>query len=103
VSCGRGEGTLAKNRKAIIVRCRVGGLVAEEVEVLVVGASLARPSLPHVRAVHLDRRKFDRYFAARAADAGAIVRGGVRLEELLSSGGVRTDTGPVPARNSEWL
>ena len=65
--------------------------------VRVSGAS-GRGLLFRLRAVHLDRQRFDRYFAARAAEAGAILRSGVRVEGLLSSGGVHTDSGPVPAR-----
>jgi digeranylgeranylglycerophospholipid reductase len=75
---------------------------AEAVERELSGLKVCGPSgrglLFRLRAVHVDRRTFDRYFAARAADAGAIVRSGVRAEGLVSSGGVQTDSGPVPAR-----
>jgi digeranylgeranylglycerophospholipid reductase len=75
-----------------------GEAVERELSGLKFGGPSGHGPLFRFRAVHLDRRKFDRYFAARVADAGAIVRSGVRVEELLSSGGVRTDSGPVPAR-----
>ncbi|HJQ29537.1 MAG TPA: FAD-dependent oxidoreductase [Rubrobacter sp.] len=75
---------------------------AEAVERELSGLRVSGPSgrgpLLRLRAVQLDRRRFDRYFAARAAEAGAIVSSGVRVDGLLSSGGVRTESGTVPAR-----
>lgn len=75
---------------------------AEAVERELSGIRVGSPSglgvLFRFRTLHLDRRKFDRYFAASAAEAGAIIRSGVRVEGLLSTGGVRTDSGPVRAR-----
>jgi flavin-dependent dehydrogenase len=75
---------------------------AEGVERELSGLKVSGPSgrgfRIRLRAVHLDRRRFDRYFAARVAEAGAFVQSGVRVEGLLSSGGVRTESGPVSAR-----
>lgn len=51
-----------------------------------------------LRAFHLDRRVFDKSFAAMAAGVGAGVRGGVRVTGALPSGGVDTDSGPLRAR-----
>lgn len=65
--------------------------------VRVSGAS-ARGPLFRLRAVQLDRGRFDRFFAARAAGAGTVFSVGVRVEGLLSSGGVLTESGPVPSR-----
>jgi digeranylgeranylglycerophospholipid reductase len=72
--------------------------VERELSGVRVGGPSGRGPLFRLRAIHLDRRRFDRYFAARAVEAGAIVRSGVRVDGLLSSGGVRTESGPVPAR-----
>lgn len=72
--------------------------VDRELSGLKVSGPSGRGLLIRLRAVHLNRRRFDRYFATRAAEAGAIVQSGVRVEGLLSSGGVRTESGPVSAR-----
>lgn len=69
---------------------------AEAVERELTGLTVSGP-LFRLRAVHLDRQRFDRYFAARAAEAGATLLGGVRVDGLLSSGGVRTQSGSVRA------
>jgi flavin-dependent dehydrogenase len=74
------------------------GAVDRELSGLKVCGPSGRGPLFRFGTLHLDRRRFDRYFAARAAGAGAIVRSGVRVEGLLSSGGVKTDSGSVPAR-----
>ncbi len=52
----------------------------------------------HFRAVHLDRRAFDRSFAEKAAEAGTTIQSNTRVKRRLASGGVETDSGPVPAR-----
>lgn len=72
---------------------------AEAVERELSGLRLGGPSgsgpLFGFRAVHLDRRAFDRFFAASAADAGATIQSGVRVDAALSSGDVQTDTGLI--------
>lgn len=50
------------------------------------------------RAVHLDRKVFDRSFAHRAEEAGAEIRSGVRVNETLPSSGVDTDSGPLQSK-----
>lgn len=75
---------------------------AEAVEWEFSGLRLGSPSgsgpLFSFRAVHLDRQTFDRVFAARAADTGATIQSGVRVNAALSSGEVQTDTGPIRSR-----
>lgn len=75
---------------------------AEAVERELSGLKVSGPSgrglLFRLHVVHLDRRRFDRYFVAGAAEAGTIVQSGVRVEGLLPSGGVLTKSGRVPAR-----
>jgi digeranylgeranylglycerophospholipid reductase len=75
---------------------------ASAVERELSGMRLGGPSgygpLFRLRALHLNRRAFDRAFAKRAALAGASVLSGTRVTETLPSGGVLTETGPVRAR-----
>ncbi|MGB3683092.1 MAG: FAD-dependent oxidoreductase, partial [Rubrobacteraceae bacterium] len=71
--------------------------IGRELSGLRLGGPSGAGPLFHFRAVHLDRRAFDRAFAARAADAGVIIRSGVRVNAALSSG-VRTDSGPIRSR-----
>ena len=77
-------------------------LPAEAVERELSGIRVSGPSgegpLLRLHAVHLYRRRFDRYYAAMAAGAGAVLSTGIRVDRLLSSGGVRTESGLVPAR-----
>lgn len=51
----------------------------------------------HLRSLYLDRRSMDLYFAERATAAGAEVRSGVRVTDVLASGGVLTDSDLLPA------
>ena len=75
---------------------------AEAIERELSGLQLGGPSgagpLFHFRAVHLDRRTFDRSFAAKTVDAGAAIQSGARVDAALSSGGALTDSGPIRAR-----
>ena len=77
-------------------------LIEQAVEREFSGFKLGGPSgkgpLFRLRAVHLDRRLFDRCFAERAAAAGGEILGGVRVTGTLPSGGVVTDSGSVAAR-----
>jgi flavin-dependent dehydrogenase len=77
-------------------------LIEQAVEREFSGFKLGGPSgkgpLFRLRAVHLDRRSFDRRFAERAAAAGAEILSGVRVTGTLPSGGVVTDSGSVAAR-----
>ncbi len=74
------------------------GAVERELSGMRVGGPSGAGPLFRLRAFHLDRRTFDRGFAERAAEAGAIVCGGVRVMGALPSGGVLTEDGPVRAR-----
>jgi flavin-dependent dehydrogenase len=69
----------------------------EAVRRRLLGLRVSGPSgsgpLFRLRAVHLDRRIFDRSFAKRAIEAGAAIQSGVRVTGLLPSGGVTTDSG----------
>lgn len=81
---------------------RVGLPVPEgTVERELSGMSLGGPSgegpLFRFRAFHLDRRAFDRAFAGRAVEAGAVIRSSVRVTGALPSGGVASEEGPVRA------
>lgn len=77
-------------------------LPEEAVERELSGLGLGGPSgagpLFRFRAVHLDRRAFDRTFAARAVAEGATLQSDVRVNAALSTGGVQTDSGPIRAR-----
>jgi digeranylgeranylglycerophospholipid reductase len=77
-------------------------LIEQAVEREFSGLKLGGPSgkgpLFRLRAVHLDRRYFDRCFAERAAVAGAEILSGVHVTGTLPAGGVVTDSGPVAAR-----
>ncbi len=68
-----------------------------ELSGLRVGGPSGEGPLFRFRALHLDRRVFDRKFASMAAKAGATIRSGVRVTSMLPSGGVRTETGAVGA------
>jgi digeranylgeranylglycerophospholipid reductase len=85
-----------------IWRCTGLSLPERAVERELSGVRVGGPSgagpLFRLRAFHLDRRAFDRGFAERAAEAGAILCGGVRVMGALPSGGVLTEDGPVRAR-----
>lgn len=72
-------------------------VVRELTGVRVSGPSGVGP-LFRFRSFIVDRREFDRFYVRRAQAAGAEVRGGVRVEGPLSSGGVRTDKGDCLAR-----
>ena len=71
--------------------------VERELSGLRVGGPSGEGPLFRFRALHLDRRVFDRGFASMAAKAGATIRSGVRVTSMLPSGGVRTETGAVGA------
>lgn len=75
---------------------------ADTVERKLSGLRVSGPSgegpFVRLRAAHLDRRVFDRDFAARAAEVGAEIRSGVRVTGLLPSGGVLAESGPLRAR-----
>lgn len=77
-------------------------LPEEAIERELSGLKLGGPSgagpLFRFRAVHLDRRAFDRTFAARAIEAGATIQSGVRVDAASSPGGVRTESGPIRTR-----
>ena len=74
------------------------GAVERELSGMRVGGPSGAGPLFRLRAFHLNRRAFDRGFAERAAEAGAIVCDGVRVMGALPSGGVLTEDGPVRAR-----
>ncbi|MDQ3927167.1 MAG: FAD-dependent oxidoreductase [Actinomycetota bacterium] len=71
--------------------------VERELSGLRVGGPSGEGPLFRFRALHLDRRVFDRKFASMAAKAGATIRSGVRVTSMLPSGGVRTETAAVGA------
>jgi flavin-dependent dehydrogenase len=77
-------------------------LIEQAVEREFSGLKLGGPSgkgpLFRLRAVHLDRRFFDRRFAELAEAAGAEILSSVRVTSTLPGGGVMTDSGPVSAR-----
>ena len=79
------------------------GAVERELSGMRVGGPSGAGLLFRLRAFHLDRRAFDRGYAERAAEAGAIVCGGVRVMGALPSGEVLTEDGPVRARSPSSL
>jgi flavin-dependent dehydrogenase len=72
--------------------------VEREFSGLKLGAPSGKGPLFRLRAVHLDRRFFDRRFAELAGAAGAEILSSVRVTSTLPGGGVMTDSGPVSAR-----
>jgi len=75
-----------------------GEAVERELSGLKVSGPSGHGPLFRIRAVQLDRRLFDRCFGARAVSAGATVRSGVLVSDVLPAGGVRTRSGHVRAR-----
>jgi digeranylgeranylglycerophospholipid reductase len=74
------------------------GTVVRELSGLRLGGPSGQGPLFRLRALHLDRRAFDRAFADLAAMAGVTVLGGTRVTGTLASGGVLTGAGPLRAR-----
>src|SRR5215210_508540 len=72
--------------------------VERELSGLRLGGPSGQGPLLGLRALHLDRRAFDRAFAEQAALAGVAVLSGTRVTGTLPSGGVMTDAGPMLAR-----
>lgn len=72
--------------------------IERELSGLKLGGPSGRGPTFRLRAFHLDRRVFDKSFAAIAERAGAEVRGNVRVTGVLPSGGVDTDSAPLRAR-----
>jgi len=76
---------------------RAPGTVERELSGLRLGGPSGQGPLFRLRALHLDRRAFDRAFAEQAVPAGVAVLSGTCLTGPFPSGGIMTETGPMRA------
>jgi digeranylgeranylglycerophospholipid reductase len=72
--------------------------IERELSGMRVGGPAGDGPLFRFRAVHLDRRAFDRLFAGKAMEAGARIESGVQVSGVLPAGGVTVGSGPIRAR-----
>ncbi|MDP9439100.1 MAG: NAD(P)/FAD-dependent oxidoreductase [Actinomycetota bacterium] len=72
--------------------------IERELSGMRVGGPAGDGPLFRFRAVHLDRRAFDRLFADKAMEAGARIESGVQLNGVLPAGGVAVGSAPMRAR-----